>query len=97
MHNMKIKELCHHDWGVPGIYIPSHDEFIDGINAYEQRERRGPVYFEALRLIRDGWAILERWPKVLAVCCAVGIWVSIILVCTIRVICRDAFQIICLR
>jgi hypothetical protein len=37
------------------MYIPSHDEFIDGINAYEQRERRGPVYFEALRLIRDGW------------------------------------------
>jgi len=39
----------------PVMYIPSQDEFIDGIRAYEQKERRGPVYFEALQLIRDGW------------------------------------------
>jgi len=37
------------------MYIPTESEFLGGIRLYDQRERRGPVYFEALRLIQEGW------------------------------------------
>jgi hypothetical protein len=41
------------------VYIPTRDQFCAGIAAYEQKESRGPMYFKALRKLREGWSKAE--------------------------------------
>ncbi len=41
------------------IYVPTRDEFQAGLTAYEKKERRGPVYFEALGRLREAWGRAE--------------------------------------
>jgi hypothetical protein len=41
------------------IYIPSEEEFCKGYEAYNQNERRGPVYFEALGTVTENWGDAE--------------------------------------
>ncbi len=37
------------------FYIPGYDEFHKGYETYNQRERRGPIYFEALAVVSQHW------------------------------------------
>lgn len=37
------------------LYIPSRKEFRKGYEAYNQREKRGFVYFEALETVEENW------------------------------------------
>ena len=37
------------------FHIPNCEEFIRGYTAYNENERRGPVYFEALTMIQENW------------------------------------------
>lgn len=39
----------------PNLHIPSQEEFRRGYEAYDQREKRGFVYFEALGAVTDNW------------------------------------------
>lgn len=41
--------------GNADFYIPDCDEFRRGYEVYNQRERRGPVYFEALAMVQENW------------------------------------------
>jgi hypothetical protein len=41
------------------IYIPSEEEFCKGYEAYNQKERRGLVYFEALETVTENWGDAE--------------------------------------
>ncbi len=44
---------------MPAFYVPTRDEFQAGLAAYEKKERRGPVYFEALGKLRGCWGGAE--------------------------------------
>ena len=37
------------------FYIPNCEEFCRGYEAYNQRERKGPVYFVAMDMISENW------------------------------------------
>jgi len=37
------------------FYIPDCEEFRRGYETYNERERRGPVYFEALAMVQENW------------------------------------------
>lgn len=37
------------------FHIPDCIEFRRGYEAYNERERRGPVYFEALVMVQENW------------------------------------------
>lgn len=41
------------------VYIPSEKEFCKGYEAYNQNEKRGPVYFEALENVTENWGNAE--------------------------------------
>lgn len=41
------------------LYIPSQEEFRNGYEAYNERERRGFVYFEALEIVTENWGNSE--------------------------------------
>ena len=41
------------------FYVPTRDEFGTSLTAYEKKERRGPVYFEALGKLRGAWGRAE--------------------------------------
>lgn len=45
------------------IYIPSEEEFRKGYEAYNQNERRGPVYFEALETVTENWGDAEMMAR----------------------------------
>lgn len=46
--NEKISERC-------DFYVPSQDEFRRGYEVYNEKERRGLVYFEALETVQANW------------------------------------------
>lgn len=37
------------------FYMPSKEEFLRGCEIYNKKEERGPVYFEALKMLSDSW------------------------------------------
>jgi len=37
------------------MYVPTKEEFLQGIRAFKLKEPRGTVYFEALKELREGW------------------------------------------
>lgn len=37
------------------IYIPNCTEFWNGCDIYNEKERKGPIYFEARSIISDNW------------------------------------------
>jgi len=41
------------------IHIPSQDEFCNGYEAYNRKERRGSIYFEALETVTENWGNAE--------------------------------------
>ena len=41
------------------FHIPSQEEFRNGYEAYNQREKRGFVYFEALETVTENWGNAE--------------------------------------
>jgi hypothetical protein len=41
------------------MHIPSQEEFCRGYEAYNQKERRGRVYFEALETVTENWGDAE--------------------------------------
>lgn len=45
----------------------SRDEFLAALNAYEANEKRGPVYFQALRQLNAGWGCPTRMAKAIGV------------------------------
>lgn len=44
---------------LPTFHVPTRDGFQAGLTAYEKKERRGPVYFEALGKLRGAWRRAE--------------------------------------
>jgi len=42
------------------IYLPPCSEFIEGYQIYNQKERRGPIWFDALRIVQDNWGNSHR-------------------------------------
>ena len=42
------------------IYLPTCAEFIEGFRIYNQKERRGPIWFDALRIVQDNWGNFDR-------------------------------------
>ncbi len=45
------------------LQIPSKEEFCRGYEVYNQKERRGFVYFEALRTVEENWGNAELMAK----------------------------------
>ena len=43
-----------------GFQIPTCNEFLNGVEAYERNEHRGNVYFQALNHIRQNWGNSEQ-------------------------------------
>ena len=43
----------------PDFHIPSQEEFRRGYEVYNERERRGSVYFEALETVAANWGDYE--------------------------------------
>lgn len=41
------------------LHIPSQEEFRKGYEAYNEKERRGFVYFEALKTVAENWGDAE--------------------------------------
>jgi hypothetical protein len=41
------------------LHIPSQEEFREGYEAYNKREKRGFVYFEALETVTENWGNAE--------------------------------------
>jgi hypothetical protein len=41
------------------LHIPSREEFCNGYEAYNEREKRGFVYFEALQIVTENWGNAE--------------------------------------
>src|SRR5262245_18841486 len=44
-------------------HIPDCSELVRGYQVYNQREYRGPIWFGALRLVRDSWGDSRRMPE----------------------------------
>jgi hypothetical protein len=40
---------------LPPLYLPTKEEFLAAVDAYHRLEKRGPVYFEALRNLGASW------------------------------------------
>jgi len=55
MNNTRIEESDFH--------IPSEQEFRRGYEVYNERERRGFIYFEALRIVKDNWGNAKLMAK----------------------------------
>ena len=49
--------------GEPDFHIPSQEEFRRGYGVYNERERRGFVYFEALEAVAANWGDAELMAK----------------------------------
>ena len=47
----------------PDFYIPTREEFCRGYEIYNEREKRGFVYFEALELVSEGWGNYQLMAK----------------------------------
>jgi hypothetical protein len=47
----------------PDFHIPSEEEFRRGYQVYNERERRGFVYFEALGIVAASWGDAELMAK----------------------------------
>ena len=42
------------------IYLPDCSEFVQGYQIYNQKEHRGPIWFEALHIVQDNWGDSRR-------------------------------------
>ncbi len=42
------------------IYLPPCSEFVKGYQIYNQKEHRGPIWFDAMRIVQNNWGNAHR-------------------------------------